>query len=98
MITTKGRLLDDFQLAFADGEIQISSVTLGTDEQIAVLIDWLNNKARLYAPLDECRRLASQHQYELVWPQEQSEAFRNWLALGNQHSALSIQPGGAPAR
>src|SRR5262245_24734073 len=69
MITTKGRLLHDFSLGFADGEIRISCVTLGADEQIAILIDRLNNKARLYASLDECRRLASQHQYELVWPE-----------------------------
>jgi hypothetical protein len=98
MITTKGRLLDDFSLGFADGEIRISCITLGPDEQVAVLIDRLNNKARLYASLDECRRLASQHQYELVWPQEQNEAFRNWLVHGHQHSVVSAQPGTSFAR
>src|SRR5262249_7818567 len=93
MITTKGRLLDNFRLTFADGEIWISCVTLEAGEQMAVLIDRLNNKARLYAPVDECRRLASRHQYELVDPVRHGEAFRNWLRPGNQHSAVSLQPG-----
>jgi len=93
MITTKGRLLDGFLLTFAEGEIQVSCVMLAEDERIAILIDGLNNNARLYAPLDLCRILASQHQYELVWPRERGESLRGWLALDNHHSAVSIQAG-----
>jgi hypothetical protein len=35
------------------------------DEQMAVLIDRLNNQARVYAPMSVCQRLAAKHYYEL---------------------------------
>jgi len=75
MIKTKGRLLEGFLVVFVQGEIRLSWVTLREGEQIAILIDRLNNKARLYSPLDECQRLASQHQYELVDSQAKDETF-----------------------
>jgi hypothetical protein len=69
MITTKGRLLQDFCVSFRDGEIHVSWARLEEGEDVAVLIDRLNNKARLYVPLDEAQLLASRHQYELIIPQ-----------------------------
>jgi hypothetical protein len=69
MITTKGRLLQDFCLSFRDGEIRVSWARLEDGEDVAVVIDRLNNKARLYVPLDEAQLLASRHQYELIIPQ-----------------------------
>ncbi len=73
MITTKGRLLQDFLVSFRDGELYISWVRLEQGEDIAILIDRLNNQARLYAPLGDCRVLASRHQYELVFPSPKEE-------------------------
>jgi hypothetical protein len=69
MITTKGRLLQDFIVSYVDGEIRVSWVRLEEGEDVAVLIDRLNNKARLYVPLDEAQPLAARHQYELIIPQ-----------------------------
>jgi hypothetical protein len=68
MITTKGRLLQDFCLSFREGEIRVSWARLEEGEDVAVLIDRLNNKARLYVPLDAAQLLASRHQYELILP------------------------------
>jgi hypothetical protein len=69
MITTKGRLLQDFCVSFRDGGIRVSWARLEEGEDVAVLIDRLNNKARLYVPLDEAQLLAARHQYELMIPQ-----------------------------
>ncbi len=73
MITTKGRLLQDFLVSFRDGELYVSWVRLEEGEDIAILIDRLHNQARLYAPLGDCRVLASRHQYELVFPPPKEE-------------------------
>jgi hypothetical protein len=75
MITTKGRLLTDFLVSFRDGELHVSWVKLEEGEDIAILLDRLHNQARLYAPLGDCRQLAALHQYELVFPPEESETF-----------------------
>jgi hypothetical protein len=68
MITTKSRLIQDFCVSFRDGEIRVSWARLEEGEDVAVLIDRLNNKARLYVPLDEAQSLAARHQYELMIP------------------------------
>ncbi len=85
MITTRGRLLRGFQVNFVDGEIRISWVKLEPGEDIALLVDRAHNVVRLYAPLDECRTLAAQHNYELAVPQEPRERFvtyfKRFLAL-----------------
>ncbi len=77
MITTRGRLLRGLQVNFVDGEIRMSwaRVKLEPGEDIAVLVDRAYNVARLYAPLDECRTLAAQHNYELVAQHKQAETF-----------------------
>ncbi len=75
MITTRARLLRGFQVNFVDGEIRISWVKLEPGEDIALLVDRAYNAVRLYAPLDECRTLAAQHNYELIVPQKQAGNF-----------------------
>lgn len=65
MVTTKGRLLEYVSLTFINDEITIYGATLEDDETLAFLIDHWHNRARLYAPLHECERLASLHRYEI---------------------------------
>ena len=66
IITTKGRLLQDVCVSYVDDEVLITGLVLDDDEEMAVLIDRLNNQARLYAPMSICQRLAAQHYYELL--------------------------------
>ena len=56
-------------MSFRDGEIRVSWARLEEGEEVAVPIDRLNNKARLYVPLDQAQLLAARHQYELIIPQ-----------------------------
>jgi len=65
IITTKGRLLQDVCVSYVDGEVLIIGLVLDDEEEMAVLIDRLNNQARFYAPMSVCQRLAAQHYYEL---------------------------------
>lgn len=69
MITTKGRLLQDFIVSFSEGEIRICWARFEEGEQLAILIDRMHNNARIYVPFDEAQSLASRHQYELFIPQ-----------------------------
>lgn len=75
MITTKGRLLQDFIVCFRDDELHVSWARLEEGEGVAILIDRMHNMARLYAPFDEAQALAARHQYELVIPQVKGEPF-----------------------
>src|SRR5262249_16327302 len=73
MITTKGRLLPNVGLSFIQDEIRIFCPGLEEDEKLAILIDQFRNKARIYAPFEECRRLAALHRYELSIPRHEEE-------------------------
>jgi hypothetical protein len=75
IITTKGRLLQDVCVEYAKDELRIISPALEEGEEPAVLIDHLQNKARLSAPFEECQRLAVLHQYELCYPRNRGPSF-----------------------
>ena len=80
-ITTRGRLLEDICVTYVDQEIKIIGLRpLEGGEEIAILIDRINNKARLYAPLDECQRVAALHCYELVLPPSEKETFAHYIS------------------
>jgi hypothetical protein len=85
IITTKGRLLQDVCVSYVDDEVLITGLVLDDDEEMAVLIDRLNNQARLYAPMSICQRLAAQHYYELLIrhrPEETlTERIKRFLSL-----------------
>jgi hypothetical protein len=87
MITTRGRLLRGFTVAFRDGELHVAWVRLEPGEEIAILLDRQIDQARLYAPLEECQELALRHGYELTMPRKQGESFvehiENFLGLLN---------------
>jgi hypothetical protein len=98
LITTHGRWLRNVEAEFRRGEFKVSWVRLDPGEDIAVLIDRLENLAYLNKPLEECQILAAQHDYELVMPRKQGESFvehiEKFLGLLNA-AALSK---GAPLR
>ena len=73
MITTKGRLLPNVGLSFIQDEIRICCPGLEEDEKLAILIDQFRNKARIYAPFEECERLAALHRYELFIRRDEEE-------------------------
>jgi hypothetical protein len=89
MVTTRGRLLRGFTVAFRDGEIHIAWVRLKPGEQVAVLLDRAHGQARVYAPLDICKELALQHGYELVVRRKQGETLVEHLErfLGLRNTA-----------
>jgi hypothetical protein len=80
VITTRGRLLQDVCLTYTKDEIRIIGLRLFEgDEGIAILIDNSRNNARLYAPFEECKRLAALHQYELVLRRRDGETFTSYV-------------------
>ena len=67
-------------MTYVDHEIKIIGPRLlEGGEEIAILIDRMNNKARLYAPFDECQRVAALHRYELVLPRSEEETFAHYI-------------------
>jgi hypothetical protein len=68
LITTHGRWLRNVEAEFRRGEFKLSWLSLGPDEDVAVLIDRHANVAYLNRPFAECQILASRHQYELFIP------------------------------
>jgi hypothetical protein len=98
MITTKGRLLPNVGLSFIQNEIRIFCPRLEEDEKLAILIDQLRNKARIYVPFEECKRLALLHRYELFIPRQEEETLASHVE--RVLSVLQPNPGapGLPGR
>ncbi len=56
-----------------------SAPRLEEGEEPAILIDTYHNRARIYAPFDECQLLASCHQYELFIRRQPEETFTSHI-------------------
>ncbi len=102
MITTKGRLLTNICLAYTQEEIRIYGLRLEEGEEPAILIDTYHNRARIYAPFDECQMLASLHQYELFIRRQPEETFTSHverlLSLKNPKAQTASPPEGEQAQ
>jgi hypothetical protein len=101
MITTAGKLLTNVHLEFVRDEIRLYEWRLQEGEQLAILLDTYHNVARIYAPFDECQRLASLHQYELYIKRQPEETFishiEKLLTLRHPKIQKAGPPEGEPA-
>src|SRR5260370_35789392 len=79
ILTTKGRLMTNVCLVFADDEITLLGAKPEPGEEVAFLIDQLNSRAHLNAPFKECQRLALLHRYEIHLRRNVGEPFISYI-------------------
>src|SRR5260370_26657455 len=79
IVTTKGRVLMNVCLVFADDEITVLGAKPEPGEEVAFLIDQLNSRAHLNAPFKECQRLALLHRCEIHVPRNVGETFISYI-------------------
>src|SRR5260370_1482886 len=79
IVTTKGRLLTNVGLVFADDEITVLGAKPEPGEEVAFLIDQLNSRAHLNASFRECQRLALLHRYEIHVRRNVGETFTSYI-------------------